>query len=215
MEPNPNRQEDRANALLQERGMARLSEFIKQGITAATISRMERKGALNQLGRGLYQLPDAPLDANHSLAVAAKLVPNGVICLVSALAFHELTDHIPAFVWVAIGSRDWRPEITRPRIQIEPFGPKVFDRGIQTHTIECVPVRIYSPAKTIVDLFRGGHDQKILYNSTAGLIQAVRGMKEALRLRKATPAEIAQYAIEAGIWQTIVQPRLEVLTVDA
>ena len=215
MEPNPNRQEDRANALLQERGMARLSEFIEQGITAATISRMERKGTVNQLSRGLYQLPDAPLDANHSLAVAAKLVPKGVICQVSALAFHELTDRIPAFVWVAIGPRDWRPEITRPRIQIERFGPKVFDKGIQTHIIECVPVRIYSPAKTIVDLFRGGHDQKVLYNSTAGLTQAVQGMKEALRLHKATPAEIAQYAIEAGIWEKIVQPRLEVLTVDA
>jgi predicted transcriptional regulator of viral defense system len=215
MRPPPSRQEDRAIALLQERGMARLSEFIEQGITAATISRMERKGTVNQLGRGLYQLPDAPLDANHSLAVAAKLVPNGVICLVSALAFHELTDRIPAVVWVGIGPRDWRPTITRPRIQIERFGPKVFDRGIQTHIIENVPVRIYSPAKTIVDLFRGGHDHKNPHHSTPGLTEAIRGMKEALRLRKAAPAEIAQYAIEAGIWEKIVQPRLEALIVDA
>src|ERR1700722_3359113 len=102
------RQEDRAVALLKERGMVRLSEFIEQDITAATISRMERKGALVQLGRGLYQLPDAPLDANHSLAEVAKLIPNGVICLSSALAFHELTDQTPASVWVAIGTRDWR-----------------------------------------------------------------------------------------------------------
>src|SRR3984957_2492614 len=183
-------QEDRATALLRERGMARLSEFIEQGITATTISRMERKGAVNQLGRGLYQLPDAPLDANHSLAEAAKLVRNGVICGISALAFHELTDRIPAFVWVAIGPRDWRPKITRPRIQIERFGSKVFDKGIETHIIERVPVRIYSPAKTIVDLFRNGHHQKILHSSTTGLTDATQGMKEALRLRKATPAEI-------------------------
>jgi predicted transcriptional regulator of viral defense system len=210
-----NRQEDRATALLRARGMARLSEFIEQGITATTISRMERKGVINQLGRGLYQLPDAPLDANHSLAEAAKLVPNGVVCGISALAFHELTDRIPAFVWIAIGSRDWRPKIARPRIQIERFGPKVFDKGIQTHIIERVPVRIYSPAKTIVDLFRHGRDQKRLYPSTVGSTDATRGMKEALRLRKATPAEIARYAIEAGIWEKIVQPRLEALTVDA
>ena len=85
METGPARQEDHATTLLRERGMARLSEFIKEGITAATISRMEQKGLLNQLSRGLYQLPDAPLDANHSLAVAAKLVPNGVICHDSAL----------------------------------------------------------------------------------------------------------------------------------
>ena len=85
METAPSRQEDRAVTLLHERGMARLSEFLEGGITAATISRMEQKGAVSQLSRGLYQLPDAPLDANHSLAVAAKLVPNGVICHDSAL----------------------------------------------------------------------------------------------------------------------------------
>jgi predicted transcriptional regulator of viral defense system len=215
MDTNLNRQEDRAAALLRERGMARLSEFIEQGITATTISRMERKGIINQLSRGLYQLPGAPLDANHSLAEAAKLVPNGVVCGISALAFHELTDRIPAFVWMATGPRNWRPKITRPRIQIERFGPKVFDRGIQTHIIERVPVRIYAPAKTVVDLFRHAQRQKVFYSSTAGLTEATHGMKEALRLRKATPAEIAQYAVEAGIWEKIVQPRLEALTVDA
>lgn len=215
MDKTLNRQEDRAAALLRERGMARLSEFIEQGITATTISRMERKGIINQLSRGLYQLPDAPLDAHHSLAEAAKLVPNGVVCGISALAFHELTDRIPAFVWMAIGPREWRPKITRPRIQIERFGPKVFDKGIQTHIIERVQVRIYSPAKTVVDLFRSGHHQKALYSSTTGLSEATQGMKEALRLRKATPGEIAQYAVEAGIWEKVVQPRLEALTVDA
>ena len=208
-------QEDRATALLEERGMARLSEFLKEGITAATISRMEQKGLLNQLSRGLYQLPDAPLDGNHSLAVAAKLVPNGVICHDSALAFHELTDRIPPFVWVAIGPRDWRPKLTQPRIQIERFGHKVFEKGIEHHTIESVPVRIYSPAKTIVDLFKSAHYQKALNNSSPGFAHAIQGMKEALRLRKATPAEIARFAVEAGIWEKIVQPRLEALTVDA
>ena len=209
------RQEDRAVALLQVRGMVRLSEFIQQDITAATISRMERKGVLVQLGRGLYQLPDAPLDVNHSLAEVAKLIPNGVICLSSALAFHELTDQIPASVWVAIGTRDWRPKITSPRVQIMRFGTKLFDKGIQPHLIEKVPVRIYSPAKTIVDLFYHGRIQKSFYGSATSLTEAVQGMKEALRQRKATPAEIARHAVEAGIWEKIVQPRLEALTVDA
>src|SRR6185437_11145452 len=93
------RQEDRARDLLRDRGMVRLSEFLNQDITAATISRMEQKGTVVQLARGLYQLADALLDANHTLAEAAKLVPNGVVCLSSALAFHELTDRIPAAVW--------------------------------------------------------------------------------------------------------------------
>ena len=215
MENEPTRQEDRATALLQERGMMRLSEFIKEGITSATISRMERNGLLNQLSRGLYQLPDAPLDANHSLAVAAKLVPNGVICHDLALAFYELTDRIPPFVWMAIGPRDWRPTITQPRIQIMRFGPKVFDKGIQHHTIESIRVPIYSPAKTVVDLFKSATHQKAFYNSSTGFAHATQGMKEALRLCKATPAEIAKFAVEAGIWEKVVQPRLEALTVDA
>jgi predicted transcriptional regulator of viral defense system len=215
METEYPRQEDRATALLGARGMMRLSEFIKEGITSATISRMEQKGHLNQLSRGLYQLPDAPLDANHSLAVAAKLVPNGVVCHDSALAFHELTDRIPPFVWVAIGPRDWRPKISQPRIQIMRFGLKVFGKGIEYHTIEGISVPIYSSAKTIVDLFKSATHQKALYNSSTGFAHATQGMKEVLRLRKASPAEIARFAVEAGIWEKVVQPRLEALTVDA
>ncbi|WP_197424492.1 type IV toxin-antitoxin system AbiEi family antitoxin domain-containing protein [Bradyrhizobium yuanmingense] len=73
-----------------------------------------------------------------AIAVAAKLIPNGVICYDSALAFHELTDRIPPYVWMAIGPRDWRPKITRPRIQITRFGSKEFDKGVERHTIEGV-----------------------------------------------------------------------------
>jgi predicted transcriptional regulator of viral defense system len=209
------RQEDRVKLLLRERGMMRLSEFIEQGITAATISRMEQKGALSQLARGLYQLPNAPVETHHALAVAAKLVPNGVICHDSALNFYELTDRIPPYVWMAIGPRDWRPKFEDPRLEILRFGPKVLDRGVEEHVIENVRVRIYSPAKTVVDLFKSAARQKAFYNSTASFPQATHAMKEALRLRKATPAAIAKFAVEAGIWEKVVQPRLEVLTVDA
>jgi predicted transcriptional regulator of viral defense system len=214
MDTTPQRQQDKAISLLSERGMARLSEFIKEGITATTVSRMAEKGLIVQLGRGLYQLADAPLDANHSLAEAAKLVPKGVICLDSALAFHGLTDRIPRHVWMAIGFREWKPRITHPPIQIMPFGPKVLETGIETHDIEGVPVRIYSPAKTVADLFYHANRQRRWYGSKVGLTQAIQGMKEALRQRKATPAEIARYAMDAGIWK-IVEPYLEALTVDA
>jgi predicted transcriptional regulator of viral defense system len=211
------RQEDRAVALLRKRGMMRLSEFLQEDITAATISRMEEKGALLQLSRGLYQLPDAPLDANHTLAEAAKLIPNGVICLDSALAFHGLTDRIPPSVSVAIGPRAWRPKITQPRVLIVRYTARTFDDGIDEHSIERVPVRIYSPAKTIVDMFYHGRIYKSWYGSERGLTEAVQAMKEALRQQKATPADIARFAAKAGmgIWEKIVQPRLEVLTVDA
>src|ERR1700686_1293232 len=129
MEKAARSQEDKAISLLSRRGMARLSEFMKEGITATPLSRMARKGTVVQLHRGLYQLPDAPLDANHSLAEAAKLVPKGIVCLDSALSFHELTDRIPSKIWMAIGFREWRPKITPPLIGIVPFGSKVLDSG--------------------------------------------------------------------------------------
>jgi predicted transcriptional regulator of viral defense system len=214
MAAQPHRQQDQALSLLREKGMARLSEFTKAGVTAATVSRMKEKGLIVQLGRGLYQLPDASTDANHSLAEAAKLVPKGVVCLTSALAFHELTDTIPARIWLAIGPKDRRPRVDNPPLQIVRFGEKVFAFGIKEHVIEGVRVRIYCPAKTVVDLFRYRRSAGKRYQKSPGLNLALEGLREALRLRKATPAEIARFATEAGIWK-VVEPYLDAMTANA
>lgn len=207
-------QQDRAVSLLKRQGMARLAELIQSGVTAATVSRMKAKGLILQLGRGLYQLAEASLDANHSLAEAAKLVPKGVICLVSALAFHGLTDTIPSRVWMAIGSKDRRPAVTYPPLQFVRFGEKVFRVGIDTHDIEGVAVPIYGPAKTVVDLFRYRHRAGRRYKTSPGLNLALEGLREALRQRKATPAEIARYADQAGIWK-VMEPYVDAMTANA
>jgi predicted transcriptional regulator of viral defense system len=194
--------------------MARLSELTNAGITAATVSRMKKKGLILQLSRGLYQLPDASLDINQPLAEAAKLVPKGVICLVSALSFHGLTDTIPPWVWMAIGPRDRRPRISHPSLQFVRFGDKVLRSGIEKHSIGGVMVQIYSPAKTVVDLFRYRQRAGRRYQKSPGLNLALEGLREALRQRKATPADIARYANQAGIWK-VVQPYLEAMTANA
>jgi predicted transcriptional regulator of viral defense system len=214
MTTQPGRQHDQAVSLLRERGMVRLSELTRAGVTAATVSRMKEKGLITQLARGLYQLPDAALDENHSLAEAAKLVPKGVICLTSALAFHGLTDAIPSRVWMAIGAKDRRPAVDNPPLQFVRFGPKVFTSGIRERMIEGVRVRIYDPAKTVVDLFRYRHSAGKRYQKSPGLNRAIEGLRESLRQRKATPGEIARYAGEAGVWK-VLQPYLEVMTADA
>jgi predicted transcriptional regulator of viral defense system len=214
MNPIPERQEDRAVSLLRQRGMARLSEFIEAGITAATVARLKEKGTLLQLSRGLYQLPDAPLDANHTLAEAAKLVPRGVICLVSALAFHGLTDAIPPRVWIAIGPKDRLPRVRQPALQTVRFPEKLLRSGIEHHAIEGVPVRIYNPAKTVADLFRYRQSQGTRYRKSPGLNLALEGLREVLRQRKATPAEIARYASEGGVWK-VIEPYLEAMIAHA
>src|ERR1700693_2116646 len=84
-------QQERVLSVLKRRGIVRISELTEEGATRATVARMRDKGLVHQLGRGLYQLPDAALDTHHVLAEAAKRVPKGIVCLVSALAYHELT----------------------------------------------------------------------------------------------------------------------------
>ena len=199
-------QRDQVTDLLQVKGIARLSEFKDAGITAATISRMVRAGDVNRLARGLYQLPNALLEAHHSLAEAAKRLPRGIVCLVSALAYHELTDQLPRAVWMAIGSRDWMPKQGRPAMRIVRFTDALLTDDVLTVHIENVPVKVFGVAKTIADCFR--HRRKV------GQTVALEGLQEALRQRKASPAEIARYAERGGV-ATVVRPYLEALTANA
>jgi predicted transcriptional regulator of viral defense system len=207
-------QQERALTLLRRQGMLRLSELTREGVTAATVARMRANGLIHQLARGLYQLPGAATETHHTLAEAAKLVPKGVVCLVSALAFHELTDTIPRSVWMAIGPKDRRPAFKQPPLQIVRFGDKVFQPGMEQHRVEGVTLRIYNPAKTIVDLFRYRQSAGKRYQKAPGLNLALEGMREGLRQRKATPSAIAEYARQAGVWKAL-QPYLEAMTSNA
>lgn len=202
--PGRKTQREQAKEMLWERGIVRLSEFKSAGITAATIGRMRDDGEVIRLARGLYQLPDAPLDANHSLAEAAKRVPKGVVCLTSALAFHELTDQLPRSVWMAIGKNDWSPQ-DEPALRIVRFTDTLLAQDVKTTSIEGVPVKVFGVAKTIADCFR--------HRRSVGQSVALEGLQEALRQRKATPAEIARSAASGGV-STIVRPYLEALTAN-
>lgn len=206
-------QSGQALALLKARGLVRQSEFAKAGITAATIRRLKDKNLVVQPGRGLYQLPDAPLDEHQSLAEVAKRVPRGVVCLVSALAYHGLTDTIPSRVWIAIGPRDHRPIIDHPRVHFVRFGERVLHTGIVRARIGRVDVPVYGPAKTVVDMFRYRQSAGRRYKRSPGLALALEGLREALRQRKATPAQIARYAEEGGVWK-VVRPYLEAMTAN-
>lgn len=192
-------------AVLTARGMARLAELREAGVTAATMSRMERDGEVFRLARGLYQLPDAPLDAHHSLAEAAKRVPKGVVCLVSALAFHGLTDQLPSQIWLAIGQKDWSPKPDGTPIRVVRFTESLLSAGVETHPVEGVSVKVFGVAKTVADCFR--------YRNKIGLSLAIEGLQEALCQRKATPDAIARQA-ERGAVPTVIFPYLVALTAN-
>lgn len=191
--PNPRHtvsEPQRALALLQKVKIAKLEDLRKHGITNATMSRLARRELVVRVAHGLYRLTDADVDTHYSLAEAASVAPRGVICLVSALSFHELTDTIPGKVWVAIPNRAWRPVVPGLPIKFVRFGDKVMNEGIERHDIDGVSVQVYNPAKTVVDLFR--------YWRHVGLDIAIEGLRNSLRTGKATPAEIEHFAKKAG-----------------
>jgi predicted transcriptional regulator of viral defense system len=198
-------QRDVAHALLKASGIVRLAEFRAAGVTAATVSRMERAGEVTRLDRGLYQLPDARLDANHTLAEVAKRVPKGVVCLVSALVFHGLTDRLPGKVWMAIGQKDWAPTNIGVPLRVIRFTETLLGEGVEIHVVEGVSVKVFGAAKTIADCFR--HRNKI------GLPVAIEGLQEALQQRKTTPGAIARAAERGGV-ATVIRPYLEALTAN-
>ena len=196
---------ERVIALLANRGMARLTELKATGATAAAVSRLERDGEILRLSRGLYQLPDAPIGADHVLAEASKLVPRAVVCLTSALAFHDLTDSMPARIWMAITRTDRASRNTQPPMRFVRFPPRRLTGGITIHRIDGVGVPITDPVYTVIDMFR--------YRGVVGLPLAIEGLKEALRTRRATPAELARIATEERVW-TVMRPYLEALAHD-
>src|SRR4051812_30103683 len=178
MTPVPETQRDRLRDLLARHPAARAQELRNAGFAAATIARAVKDGEIERIGRGLYQLPEAPIDVAHALAETAKRIPKGVIAMVSALAFHGLTDQMPRKVWVAIGSGDWSPVPSYPPTRIVRFSEKYLHQEIEHHIISGISVPIYSVPKTLADLFR---NSKLVDRSVA-----VEGLRAALDRRKAT-----------------------------
>ena len=199
-------QRDRALTLLEHHGMARLREFIAAGIAEETIARMVRRGEVTRLTRGLYQLAGADWHAEHPLAEAAKLVPKGVICLISALQFHRLTVQTPPFVWMAIDRAMRKPKVVSPPIRFVRFSGVSLALGVERHAIENVTVPLYDPAKTVVDCFR--------YRNKIGRDIALEGLREAIRQRRARPDDIVRYAKACRAW-SVLRPYLEAVVSDA
>ena len=140
--------------LLERNGIMRLSDLMAQGVDPPTLSRLVNEGAVIRPSRGLYELADAEFHLSHGLAEIAKRVPKGVICLISALQFHEITLQNSSSVWVAIGERDRKPNISYPPVRFVRFGERALADGIDTHIIDSVKVKITDPARTVVDCFR-------------------------------------------------------------
>jgi predicted transcriptional regulator of viral defense system len=190
----------RALDLLKAKGMLRLKDFLANEIGQETLARLVREGQVVRPSRGLYQLSDAPVDASQVLAEAAALVPKGVVCLISALQFHQLTLQMPSAVWMAIDRTAWKPTISYPSIRFVRFSGLALTEGVERHLIQSRQVPITDPARTIVDCFR--------YRNKIGIDDAMEGLREGIRQHKCTPDQLWHYAKKARVW-TIMRPYVE------
>ena len=156
----------------QHPGALHASQAIRLGIAPRTLYALRDAGQLVELSRGLFQLPETPLRANADLVQVALRVPKGVICLVSALAFHGLTTQIPHAVYLALPLDAEKPRLTYPPLRLFWLSAPVYSAGVEQHVLDGVTVRMYSREKTIADCFK--------FRNKIGLEIALEALKEGL-----------------------------------
>ncbi len=135
-------------------GGLRMTEALDMGINRKTLYAMRDAGIVEPVSRGVYRLSTLEPLAYPDLVTMAKRVPNGVLCLISALSFHELTTQVPHTLDIALERGSAKPRLDYPPTQFFWFSGPAFHQGIETHQLDGVPVRIYDPEKTLVDCFR-------------------------------------------------------------
>jgi len=198
----PTTRRDRLLRLLQRRGTVAAAEAAGRGIHSQELTRLVAEGVIERVARGQYRRAGRPITEHHALAVVARAVPRGVICLVSALGFHGIGTQLPSEVWVAIDRRARAPALEYPPLRVVRFSGPAFSDGVETHRIEGDAVRVYGVAKTLADLFK--------YRNRVGLEVALEALREAWRTRRFTMAEIERFARVCRV-ERVMRPYLEAL----
>jgi predicted transcriptional regulator of viral defense system len=188
--------------LLRKRSAVRPRELAALGIPPDYLDRLYRRGVIDRVARGLYAWPDAEVSEHHSLAEAARQVPRGVICILSALRFHELTTQSPHQVWMAIPPKAWTPKVERPKLRLFRFSGAALEEMVEEHRIEGVSVRIYSAAKTVADCFK--------YRNKVGIDVALEALRDAWRKKRVTMDELTAAARLCRM-TNVMRPYLESL----
>lgn len=149
--PNPS---TRAQRVLKRLGIARSRDLERAGVSRTQLRRLVDRGQVIHVGRGLYGLPDGARTERQHLAEAARRVPGGVVCLLSALRFHGLTTQNPFEIWLAIDRKAWRPRLVHPPLRLLYLSRAALGQGVEEHDVDGVTVRVFSAAKTVADCFK-------------------------------------------------------------
>lgn len=181
-------------------GILRFAEARAAGIQPTSFYRMRDSGVIRVLARGLYGLADMPSQTQPDLVTVSRAAPRGIICLVSALAWHDLTAEVPHVVDCALPRGVRPPRLNHPPLRVFWFGPAAYTEGIETHVVDRTQLRIYSPEKTLADCFK--------FRNTIGLdtvLDALRRYRAKYGLRS---DELMRYARLCRVHK-VMQPYLE------
>jgi predicted transcriptional regulator of viral defense system len=194
---------DQTLDLVKRLGLVRPKDLNQHGIPVIYLRRLLHRGELVQLTRGVYAVTGHEPTLHHSLAMVSKRIPRGVVCLLSALAYHDIGTQLPSVVWLAIDQRS-RPLVTTGLpAKIVRFSAQSLVEGVEEHSVEGVTVRITNPAKTVADCFK--------FRNKVGLDIALEALRDAWRKRKVTMVELDRFAATNRM-TNVMRPYLEMLT---
>lgn len=183
-----------------KRGIIRTAEALDAGIHPRTLYQLRDTGVLEQISRGAYRLTEQEPVSNPDLVTVAVRIPQGVICLVSALAFHEITTQIPHAVSIALKKGAESPRIYYPPVSVHRFSAASIVAGIEEHHIDGVTVRIYSPEKTVADCFK--------FRNKIGMDIVLEALKLYTARKKVALGELLKYAKICRV-ENVMKPYLE------
>jgi len=183
-------------------GVARFSSILKAGFHPDALKSLEKENKVEKIGRGLYRLTSYTLGSHPDYVIASLQAPKGVICLISALYFHNATIEIPHVIDIAIPSGSRANKIRHPPVKFYRFSPKAWEAGIEEHEIAGHKIRIYSLAKTIADCFK--------FRNKIGIDVARNAVKIAVTEKGIKPKDIMDYAKICRV-DRIIKPILETM----
>jgi predicted transcriptional regulator of viral defense system len=174
----------------------------KLGIPRQYLYKLYNKGLLERVARGLYSIADSEPSEYRTIAEVCKRIPEGVICLLSALQLHGLTAQMPHQIWLAIEPTKRRPKEPNLPIRLVHFSGEAFSSGIEERHIEGVMVKVYNPAKTVGDCFK--------FRNRLGLDVALEALRDCRRQRKCTNDNLYLYAKICRVWN-VMKPYMEAI----
>jgi predicted transcriptional regulator of viral defense system len=194
---------NRVLSIVRKSGILRPRDLADHGIPRTYLQRLEEQGLLVKETRGLYKLPDAKITEQHSLAEACKRVPHAVVALLSALQFHKLTTQAPSEVWLAIDRKARAPREGGQPLRLVRMSGKALTEGVEEHLIDGVTIKVYKPAKTVVDCFK--------YRNKIGLDVALEALRDYRQKYRSGMDELYRFAKICRV-ERVMRPYLEALT---